>query len=58
MAGPTIALTEEEAIIRKRFLTQTVATSVTAAPPFKKLVKKYVYYSMHVFLGSRLLYIC
>jgi hypothetical protein len=34
------ALAEEEAIIRKRFLTQTVATAATVVPPFKKLVKK------------------
>jgi hypothetical protein len=40
MGGKSISLTEEEAIIRKRFLTQTVATSAAVVPPFKKLVKK------------------
>ena len=32
-------LAEEEAIIRKRYLTQTVATASNALPPFTKLVK-------------------
>ena len=40
MASKFTAQLEEEATIRKRFLTQTVATSTTAVPPFKKLVKK------------------
>lgn len=30
----------EEAIIRKRYLTQTVATAANTMPPFKQLVKK------------------
>ncbi|PRW20530.1 THO complex subunit 7B-like [Chlorella sorokiniana] len=32
----------EEAIIRKRYLTQTVATAANTMPPFKQLVKKYM----------------
>ena len=35
-----MATAEEEAIIRKRYLTQTVATAQGVLPPFKKLVKK------------------
>ncbi|EFN52491.1 hypothetical protein CHLNCDRAFT_54435 [Chlorella variabilis] len=36
-----MAATEnEEAIIRKRYLTQTVPTAANALPPFKKLVKR------------------
>ena len=31
---------EEEAIIRKRYVTQAVSTAVNVAPPFKKLAKK------------------
>ncbi|KAG7671637.1 hypothetical protein Ndes2526B_g09194 [Nannochloris sp. 'desiccata'] len=45
MGGSSISLTEEEAIIRKRFLTQTVATSAAVVPPFKKLVKRYTEFS-------------
>lgn len=38
-----MAATEnEEAIIRKRYLTQTVPTAANALPPFKKLVKRRV----------------
>lgn len=37
-----LSVAEEEAIIRKRFLTQTVATSAALVPPFKKLVTKQV----------------
>lgn len=31
---------DEEAVIRKRYLTQTVSTAANALPPFKKLVKR------------------
>lgn len=34
------ATAEEEAIIRKRYLTQTVPTAANTMPPFKRLVKK------------------
>ena len=34
------AAEEEDAIIRKRFRTQTVVTTTTEMPMFKKLVKK------------------
>jgi hypothetical protein len=34
------AALDEEAVIRKRYLTQTVATAANALPPFKKLVKR------------------
>lgn len=43
---------EEEAIIRKRFLLQTVGTSTTAIPPFKKLVVKYTQYCQSLQHGS------
>ncbi|KAL4422592.1 hypothetical protein ABPG75_008789 [Micractinium tetrahymenae] len=36
------ATAEDEAIIRKRYLTQTVLGTANALPPFKKLVKKYL----------------
>ncbi len=36
LSGPA----EEEAIIRKRFRTQTVVSTQTEVPMFKKLVKK------------------
>ena len=36
MAAPL----DEEAVIRKRYLTQTVATAANTVPPFKRLVKK------------------
>ena len=31
---------DEEAIIRKRYLTQTVPTAANTMPPFKRVVKK------------------
>ncbi len=31
---------EDEAIIRKRYVTQAVSTAANAVPPFKKLAKK------------------
>lgn len=31
---------EEEAIIKQRYLTSTVATAANTLPPFKRLVKK------------------
>ena len=34
------ATPEEEAIIKKRYLTQTAATQANALPPFKKLTKR------------------
>ncbi|KAL4854778.1 THO complex subunit 7B [Chlorella vulgaris] len=33
---------DDEVIIRKRYLTQTVSTAANALPPFKKLVKRYM----------------
>lgn len=36
------ATAEDEAIIRKRYLTQTVLGTANAVPPFKKLVKRWV----------------
>ncbi|GAB4815206.1 hypothetical protein N2152v2_002252 [Parachlorella kessleri] len=36
------ATPEEEAIIKKRYLTQTAATQANALPPFKKLTKRYL----------------
>jgi hypothetical protein len=39
MSTKSLTPAEEEAIVRKRFLTQTVI-SAAGIPPFKKLVKK------------------
>lgn len=39
-ASSMAATAEDEAIIRKRYLTQTVLGTANALPPFKKLVKR------------------
>lgn len=39
-AAMASVIENEEAIIRKRYLTQTVATAANTMPPFKQLVKK------------------
>lgn len=46
------ATAEEEVIIRKRYLTQTVSTAANALPPFKKLVKRYMQFCQVLKDGS------
>ena len=55
-----LSAAEEEAIIRKRFLAQTVATSAALVPPFKKLVTKYAMhplFNLKHFLSVSILFI-